>query len=454
MPSRVLAALSACALLLMIGLTLVVVSSGLYHKMPTDGHVVMGMFTLALLLSAYGCHYLNGSSSIIPVFLTATAIFIIADLFELHDYVKFDYIQIGFLNLILIVLASIFEFGKSLKLIDLKLVSGVLLFNIFFLLRYIFPLPVSDEGVLHFSFNHVMFNYIMALCIFLAVYVSSGLFLSLQRDCLKINNQILIAVFVIIALAILLYGQLMWPENRLPAWNKLLSRPGGYFNPNVAAAIALVLMFAVVKIAHFEHKWFVFIALVLAGMIVLFSQSRASIIVLMPFLGCLFLGAYKIKYTAIFFISLMVLVSGLLLFEAKSFDLFSLIFDRFKIDVSSDHRLFLLRQGWAGFLDSPLWGNGYRHLVYEMGLSGSSHNEVIESLTNFGLAGFLVLCVSCYCFYVPSSLMFVLVCMAPMFMFSHNFFETFSLQASLGLALAADRYRASKGFFVHPAARI
>ena len=66
MPSRALAALSACTLLFMIGLTLVVVSSGLYHKIPTDGHVVMGMFTLALLLSAYVCHYLNEGTSIIP----------------------------------------------------------------------------------------------------------------------------------------------------------------------------------------------------------------------------------------------------------------------------------------------------------------------------------------------------------------------------------------------------
>lgn len=447
MPSRALVALSAATLLLMIGLTLVVVSSGLYHQIPTDGHVVMGMFTLALLLSAYGCHYLNEGSSIIPAFLIATAIFVIADLFGLHGYIKFDYIQTGFLNLILIVLAGIFEFRKRLKLIDLRLLSGVLLFNIFFLSRYILPLPVSDEGALHFAFDHVMFNYITALCLFLAVYASSGLFLSLRQDCLKINNQILIAVLAVIALAILLYGQLIWPENRLPTLNRLLARPGGYFNPNTAAAIALVLMFAVVRIAWFEHKLFEFTALVLAGAVVLFSQSRASIIVLTAFAGYLFLFRYPIKYSMIFFISLTVVVSGLFLFEVKLLDLFFSIFNRLQGDTSSGERLFLLQQGWAGFLDSPLWGNGYRHVIYDMGLSDSSHNEIIESLTNFGLAGFLVLCISCYCLYVPSSLMFVLVCVAPMFMFSHNFFETFSLQASLGLALAADRYRSSKGFF-------
>jgi hypothetical protein len=50
-----------------------------------------------------------------------------------------------------------------------------------------------------------------------------------------------------------------------------------------------------------------------------------------------------------------------------------------------------------------------------------------------------------YLLYGGGSARFLLVCVAPTFLFSHNFYEAVSLQTALGLAYAVDRSRATAG---------
>jgi O-antigen ligase len=108
-------------------------------------------------------------------------------------------------------------------------------------------------------------------------------------------------------------------------------------------------------------------------------------------------------------------------------------------DYSSQERLELLKHGLAAFMDAPFLGKGYRYV--ELTAGQSTHSELVEILANFGLAGLVAIGLASYLLYRGGSARFLLVCVAPTFLFSHNFFETVSFQAALGLALAADRSR-------------
>ena len=110
---------------------------------------------------------------------------------------------------------------------------------------------------------------------------------------------------------------------------------------------------------------------------------------------------------------------------------------RFTGDQSSAIRMSLLQQGWSAFTEFPIFGNGYRYL--ENATSYSSHNQILEVLINFGIFGFIVICIACYFLYTPLSIALCIVCIFPTLLFSHNFFDTYAFQAALGLALAVNQ---------------
>ena len=96
----------------------------------------------------------------------------------------------------------------------------------------------------------------------------------------------------------------------------------------------------------------------------------------------------------------------------------------------------LMRTVWH---DAPFLGKGYRYVALTAGQS--THNQLVEILASFGLAGLAAIGLASYLLYWGGSARFLLVCVAPTFLFSHNFFETVSFQTALGLALAVDRSR-------------
>ena len=434
--------LSTLIALCLLSLTTITISAGLYLLIPEDGHVVVGLFAAALLMISFTYYCAKESRYIQYGVISLAVLIIITGLFGWLPLPDKGYVLIGFAYWALVLFGLRVQYKQAQKVVELKILIGYIIISGFFLLRIIFPLSIDDEGLSYFSFNHVMFNYAIALSIFVSVYSISNFILMDKRIDIGLRNEKYIALIALMALLVLLLGQLVWPlGNESFIMDRMMNRPGGLFNPNNIAAISLIFMFIGTRISEWpRNNKILFISIMVTIVIVALSQSRSAILVLIPYLIYLSISKYSVKHLMIFILGMSVLVMIFNQFQTSVFELIGSILDRLQGDNNSSYRIFLLQQGWNTFLESPWWGNGYRHMYESMGLLGSSHNEVIESLTNFGLIGFLVMCIACYCFYFPSSFMFVFVCIVPMFMFSHNFFETFALQAALGLALSVDRY--------------
>ena len=214
--------------------------------------------------------------------------------------------------------------------------------------------------------------------------------------------------------------------------DSFIFRPGGFHNPNLAAAIALTFFFVVYRVSHSRGSLLLLLALVLAAAVTLLSQSRAAIGILVLF-GSLIVSKNR-KLTITFFFAAIA-------FVVVADDIFVLLLEqaagRFRGDSSSDDRAQLLVRGIVEIENAPLFGNGYRHI---QALTGqSTHNELIENLVNFGLFGFIAVSLAFGLLYLPASAAFVFLCIIPSLIFSHNFFDNASLQTAIGMALSIDR---------------
>jgi hypothetical protein len=80
--------------------------------------------------------------------------------------------------------------------------------------------------------------------------------------------------------------------------------------------------------------------------------------------------------------------------------------------------------------------------MYLVDIAGfSTHNQFAEMLVNFGAVGLIAAIIVFAMLFLPTSPTAFLFCMLPTLMFSHNFFDNASFQASLGMALAIDAFR-------------
>lgn len=214
--------------------------------------------------------------------------------------------------------------------------------------------------------------------------------------------------------------------------DSFMFRPGGFHNPNMAAAIALTFFFVVYRVSHSRGSILLLLALVLAAVVTLLSQSRAAIGILVLFGSLIVSKNRKLAITFFFAAIAFVVVAD---------DIFVLLLDqaagRFRGDSSSDDRAQLLVRGIAEIENAPFFGNGYRHI---QALTGqSTHNELIENLVNFGLFGFVAVSFAFGLLYLPASAAFAFLCIIPSLIFSHNFFDNASLQTVIGMALSIDR---------------
>ena len=317
------------------------------------------------------------------------------------------------------------------------MVAGFILFNSFFWAHGFFS-PLETR---------IYFVHVLSMAMLLLAY-AYGTFL-LRRGKLTggAGREMGVAVVAVGALAVLLLGQIgemagyvdLRPGGLGGYGVDLFFRPGGFLNSNMTAAIALVFLFVVARLNWAGRTLVAVAAVALTTVVVLLSQSRAAIIVLVPYL--LFLASRRGR---IFMFAAPIALVVLLVFSAPSDDsevsgLLEIVGSRFEGDFSSDQRLFELGRGLSAFSDAPLLGNGYRYLTQRIG--SSAHNEIVENLANFGIVGVTVLVLACYFLYWPASLVFFGVCIVPTLMFSHNFFDTVPLQVALGLALTVDRSR-------------
>ena len=331
---------------------------------------------------------------------------------------------------IILLLAS-YTYSKNFGFIDAKILLGFGLFNGFFIIRLLFP-PAQEVEV------KLFFVHMISLGSFVAIYSAGTQLLSNKTYSPNINPETLLALLATLALTILLLAQLAQIHGESSA---LITRPGGFLNPNTAAAIALLLAYTTSKLSQLRSckiTKLTSISLIFTVCIIMLSQSRSVLLALVPFLLYILSKHLQLKNLIITAAILITIISVGFAISPELRELLFSYLGRFRVDEGSEYRFSLLQSGWTAFTEAPVWGNGYRYITSFS--NHSTHNEIIEILANFGLAGLLIIGLACYFLYIPFSLMFCISCILPVFLFTHNFFDSYGFQATLGMALAAEKY--------------
>ncbi len=352
-------------------------------------------------------------------------------LYELESMPK-DELLVSSLSIFALIIG--YSHKEKFGFIKSKILLGFILFNLFFIIHISFLPPYNLE--LKTYTTHVI-----TLGTFLAAYNISSQMLSPNFHIGAIHKQDLVLLISLTALAIILSTQLWQIFNGSVS---ILLRPGGLLNPNITAALSLCFMFTAIKISRPQHSASLYIALLLSTCIILLTQSRSATLALAAYTFYVFIKKENIKLITSILIFIFILAIVSTIGPDTLTDLSKSIMSRFKGDYSSIHRLLLLQQGWSAFLEAPIWGNGYRHLASIT--SVSTHNEILEALTNFGLSGLIIISLAFSYLYLPFSTIFCIACVLPTLIFTHNFFDTYALQAAIGAALAVDRYKPTETF--------
>jgi O-antigen ligase len=329
----------------------------------------------------------------------------------------------------LVISNSVF-LSSPLHFVDPLRLTGILLFNAFFLL-----MSMRSSLELRAQIGHFIAFFVFLLS-FAAIRLAQAEDLSTQMQ----SCQRMIRIAAVATLVLLLGAQLaesfgyIEPQlgNRAAADFAIGQRPGGFLNVNMTAAIALALAYIIFEIGNIPTRLTSTLTLFLLCTVVLISQSRAVMlcsglyVMLLLFRDRLGLGVLATAAS----LGMAVIA---LLDEGRLFEVFlDSLATRFGEDDSFNERISQIRTGFGLIAEAPLWGHGYRYLEHLTGRS--SHNEVIENAVNFGILGSIVVWASFFLIYRPRSVPLLVACLAPMLFFSHNFFETASLQAVLGMA--------------------
>jgi O-antigen ligase len=325
------------------------------------------------------------------------------------------------------------------RYIEPNMFKGFAIFNVFLLLQIVF-----SRLELHAFFFQFFAISLMVLTYALVKFIADEkgfAYLSIFKQ---------LGVVVLLGLMLLLAGQIAQITGYIEQVNydgadvdvlTTLARPGGFLNPNVTAAIAIVLLFTLDRLSIFINKRFFVAALPLTIAVVLLTQSRAALIAL---LGILLIILTKHSWRHMIATLLMASVCVFIIsiaYPDVATSLIDNVMQRFEGDASSDDRQNMLHNGLNAFSDAPLFGHGSTYLVSKFGVS--SHNQLIEILVGYGLLGLSVLAPAFLLLYFPMSALMFALCILPMFLFSHNFFDSGPYQVAVGLALVVDRLASS-----------
>jgi hypothetical protein len=312
--------------------------------------------------------------------------------------------------------------------------SGFLLYNALFLVHS--AATVTDPATLLVR--------IVSIGTFLVTLASWNAALSRRADGSPAGDATLAAV---VALAVLLAAQVFEAlgiiERRVGGLDEeaaaFAHRPGGFMNPNTAAATALVLLHATVRARAGAVA--LACASVLAAAVAGLSQSRA----VLPLLALyLLVGARRRPaLVAPWLVALPVLLAWAdrALIDAVVEPVAAAVARFSGAEESSLERGALLQRALWAIDDAPWLGHGWGYLVRVTNFS--SHNEVIEHMVHFGALSLPLFGLAFALLYLPVSPWFALLALVPMTAFSHNFFDTTSFQAALGLAFALERRHAA-----------
>lgn len=225
-------------------------------------------------------------------------------------------------------------------------------------------------------------------------------------------------------------------ENEQAIGDKLLERPGGFLNANMTAALAILWLYVALESKLRTPLVLKVLALILTLVVCSLTQSRAAIVFLVIYITYNSIVRRNINL-------IMVLVfGGLFLIAAAQYfdmDIASELMDKLASrsdskEDSAQERLGLIMYALNAFYDAPLMGNGLYYVAKTSGASVSSHNQILEILTNWGLLGFAMMLILYMTFYHKNSFSYLTLCIFPTLLFSHNFFEGGAIQASLAFA--------------------
>ncbi len=213
--------------------------------------------------------------------------------------------------------------------------------------------------------------------------------------------------------------------------DKLLARPGGFLNANMTAAVGLIWFYVALesdlKIPILLKGY----ALIVVLAICLLTQSRGALIFLSLF------TIYSLVVSRNFSFIASIIVGGLgviLLLNYLDLDILNNLIEKFtarteKGENSANERAYLIMKAIEYFQASPIHGNGLFFLMKAEG--HSSHNQTLEILSNFGIIGLIIFLSFYFTFYHRNYVPYVLMCVLPMFLFSHNFFENSAFQVAI-----------------------
>lgn len=258
---------------------------------------------------------------------------------------------------------------------------------------------------------------------------------------------------IIVALLTVMYGQ--WLQSQGVVLNSQLSltneqiswqsRFGAFLNANQTGHIILMLLYSLMAIRGFVIKDVITIfASVLVATILLTIGSRAGFLFFAVICVTLFFKNFSKRKLVLLFVGVVVgLYIIILLGGSNTQDLRisewfgdESPFERFYRQLVYDERYYIMLESYNSFLENPIFGNGYRYLYNSIGFS--SHNEITENLTNFGLLfGGAILALTAI-LYKGHSRSALLIC-SPAFLFSHNFYDQPSIQAAIALTLFSSR---------------
>lgn len=213
----------------------------------------------------------------------------------------------------------------------------------------------------------------------------------------------------------------------------LWRRPGGFHNPNMTASIALVIAYAGIACAKIRDrgKFAQCLILIVCATIIAITQSRAGLISL-TILAC-----YTLSVRALLVSGVIALIA---LFEFGLYEgsplqvLFDLLGGRFSVESAASDRAFLLSSAVEFINERPLVGHGLGYVQSRLGQG--SHNMFVEMWVSGGIIMMAAFCAALLFIYRKAGTVFILVCLVPSLIFSHNFLGTPALQFSLGMALA------------------
>jgi len=215
--------------------------------------------------------------------------------------------------------------------------------------------------------------------------------------------------------------------------DKLLARPGGFMNSNMTAALALMWLFMALESKIKSSILIKVSAFILALVICLLTQSRAALLFLAIYV------LYKLIVLRNFNVFISIVFFGIVTISVAYYlelEVLQQLIEKFtsradKNDDSARERLYLIGYSIDSFLNEPIFGNGLRYVAKTAGNGNSSHNQILEVLSSFGLIGFFMMIVLYLTFYHRNSFLYISLCILPTLIFSHNFFENSAYQIAL-----------------------